>query len=212
MKLVSINVSKPIEKTHDGKKVMTGIFKAPVQGAVAVTKLNLSGDGQADLTVHGGEEKAVYAYSLDHYAYWRQTLNLNSLPHGQFGENLTIAGLDETASCVGDRLQIGAALFAITQPRVPCFKLGLRFGNPEMPRLFSKAARTGFYLKVLREGLLVAGDEVRVLQQGKCRVSVKELFQAYLNPQSKESKAVYRRVVEVPELPQEWREKILRRL
>ncbi len=212
MKIESINVATPIEKLHDGRKILTGIFKSPVQGAVSVTKLNLAGDGQADLTVHGGVDKAVYAYSLDHYAYWQEMLKVQSLPYGQFGENLTIAGLDEASSCIGDQLQIGTTVFAITQPRQPCFKLGIRFDDSEMPRLFTKSARTGFYLKVLREGRLTAGDEVTTIERGKGEVSVKELFLAYFNPTAKESKAVYARALEVPDLSASWRTSISNRL
>jgi MOSC domain-containing protein YiiM len=212
MQVVSVNVSMPVEAMHEGKKVSTGIFKSPVQGTIAVTKLNLGGDGQADLTVHGGVDKAVYAYSLDHYAYWERVLGRSPLPRGQFGENLTIAGLDEAVSCVGDHLQIGSAVFAITQPRQPCFKLGIRFGDMEMPKLFTKSARTGFYLKVVREGSLTAGDEVRVVEQGKGRVSVQELFLAYFNPAAKESKEIYARAVAVPELSASWRRSISSRL
>ena len=197
---------------HEAKKVLTGIFKKPVQGSVVVGKLNLAGDGQADLTVHGGEDKAVYAYSLDHYSYWEQLLHRSDMPPGQFGENLTIAGLDETVSCIGDHLQIGTAVFAITQPRVPCYKLGIRFGDMEVPKLFSKAARTGFYLKVLQEGALSAGDEIRVLQPGPGRIAVKELFLAYMTAQSQNSKDVLRRAASVPDLAAEWRQKILRRI
>jgi MOSC domain-containing protein YiiM len=212
VKVVSVNVSTPISVEHEGKKVSTGIFKKPVQGAVRVNKLNLEGDGQADLTVHGGENKAVYAYSFDHYPYWEQSLHRSDLPRGQFGENLTIAGLDETVSCVGDHLQIGSAVFAITQPRVPCFKLGIRFGDMEVPKLFTKSARTGFYLKVLQVGSLTAGDAVQLVQPGVERVAVRDLFVAYMAPQATESKEVLRRAAAVPELAEEWRQKILRRL
>jgi MOSC domain-containing protein YiiM len=211
MQLVSINVSMPIEVTHEGKQVVTGIFKKPVSGQVAVKRHNLEGDRQADLTVHGGESKAVYAYSLDHYAYWEQVLKRSDMPMGQFGENLTIAGLDETVSCIGDHLQIGSAVFAITQPRVPCFKLGIRFNDMEMPKRFSKAARTGFYLKILQEGSIAAPAEIRVLQAGLGNVSVKDLFLAYMNPQTSEAKGVLRRAAAIPELAEEWRQRILRR-
>lgn len=144
MRLVSIHVSLPRPVAHGETAVMTGIFKTAVAGTVAVGWLNLAGDGQADLIHHGGESKAVYAYSLDHYAYWRDRLARDELPHGQFGENLTIAGLDESRSCIGDQLQIGNALFAISQPRVPCFKLGIRFSDARLPRLFAQSLRTGF--------------------------------------------------------------------
>lgn len=212
MKLVSINVSKPVEVDYEGKKVATGIFKTPIEGAVSVGKVNVQGDGQADLTVHGGIDKAVYAYSRDHYGFWEEALHRSSLPMGMFGENLTIEGLDESVSCIGDHLQIGSVVFAITQPRVPCFKLGIRFDDMEMPKRFSKAARTGFYLKVLVEGSLCVGQEIRILQKGVGRVAVRDLFTSYMNPQSAESKAILRRAAAVPELASEWRSKILRRI
>ena len=139
MILTSVNVGQPAEVAYGNTKVMTGIFKQPIAGAVAVRKLNLDGDGQADLVNHGGEWKAVYAYALEHYGYWEQALGRSSLPYGQFGENLTIAGLDEASLCVGDRLAIGNAVFSITQPRVPCFKLGIRMGDKQMPRMFAES-------------------------------------------------------------------------
>ena len=212
MRVVSVNVGLPIEVDHERKKVATGIFKSPVAGSVQVNQLGLSGDGQADLTVHGGVDKAVYAYSLDHYPYWRETLALPQLTHGQFGENLTIEGLYETKSCIGDHLEIGSALFAITQPRQPCFKLGIRFGNPALPAMFTKSLRTGFYLKVLREGSLQSGDEVQLVQSGKGNVTVQEIFAAYFRPGTQESKSIYARAVDIPELSDSWRRAIVSRL
>lgn len=156
MKLVSVNVALPIPVQQGDRTIATGIFKKPVTGPVRVSLSNLEGDGQADLENHGGEYKAVYAYSLDHYDYWRGALNRVDMPYGQFGENLTVSELDEFDSCIGDQLRIGSALFTITQPRVPCFKLGIRLGDEKMPRLFSESARTGFYLRVLRTGVIEA--------------------------------------------------------
>jgi MOSC domain-containing protein YiiM len=154
----------------------------------------------------------VYAYSFDHYPYWRTMLKREEMDCGQFGENLTVAGLDESACCIGDQLQIGSALFTITQPRVPCFKLGIRFGDENMPRLFSKSARTGFYLKVLREGAVEAGDTVGVVKRGHGNVAIKPLFEAYLNRGDKEASRTWARALEVPELSPEWRTQIERRL
>jgi len=212
MKLVSINVSKPIVVESAGKKVSTGIFKTPISGPVVVTTLNIEGDGQADLTVHGGVDKAVYAYSLDHYTYWSQTLERDALPHGQFGENLTIEGLNESECCIGDRWRIGTAEFAITQPRQPCFKLGIRFGDDDMPKRFTKSGLTGAYLKVLREGMISVGDEVKVLARGYGNVSVLEAFRAYMNPAAPASQEVYARVLRVQHLADVWRTKIATRL
>jgi MOSC domain-containing protein YiiM len=177
-----------------------------------VTKTNLAGDGQADLTVHGGEDKAVYAYSLDHYAYWQLALKSEALPFGQFGENLTIRGLDETESCIGDHWEVGTAIFAITQPRQPCYKLGVRFRDREMPKRFAQSGRTGVYLKVLREGTLASGDEVVVLRRGIGGVTVQELFRAYMNPSQAESKEVLRKALEVADLSNAWRQTIAARV
>jgi MOSC domain-containing protein YiiM len=212
MKIVSLNVSKPIVVESAGKMVSTGIFKTPVPGPLEVRKLNIDGDGQADLTVHGGVDKAVYAYSLDHYPYWEKTLQRAALPHGQFGENLTIAGLNEAECCIGDRWRIGTAEFAITQPRQPCFKLGIRFGDDDMPKRFTQSGLTGAYLKVLREGTIAVGDEVHVLERGQASVSVLEAFRAYMNPASPVSKDVYARALQVQHLAGTWREKFASRV
>jgi len=213
MILRSVNVSRPIEVQYGDGPVKTGIFKQAVTGPVRVERHNLAGDGQADLDNHGGEHKAVYAYSLDHYAYWRTALNREQMDYGQFGENLTIAGLDETECCVGDRLQIGSALFVITQPRVPCFKLGIRLGDEKMPAMFSQSARTGFYLKVLREGAIEAGDPVEVSGRGYASVAIKALFEAYMNRGDKfAARTTLARALEVPELSPEWRAQIEKRL
>ena len=212
MKLASVNVSRPSE-IRDGKEIVrTAIFKKPVAGPVAVGKYNLDGDGQADLENHGGEHKAVYAYSLDHYAYFRDLLARNEMRFGQFGENLTVSGLDETRSFLGDHLRIGSAEFAITQPRVPCFKLGLRFGDPKVPKLFSRSLRTGYYLKVLREGVVRAGDDVEVVQRGQGEVRIDELYEALIRPKGKDVAAVLARALEVAELAPEWRVAIHERL
>lgn len=212
MKLMSVNVSPPIEVQHGGRLIKTGIYKNPVPGPIRVGKHNLEGDGQADLVNHGGEHKAVYAYSLDHYDYWRGVLSREEMPYGQFGENLTVAGLNESELCVGDQLQIGSALFTITQPRVPCFKLGIRLGDENMPRLFSESARTGFYLRVLREGVVEAGDSVDVPERGRAQVPVRTLFEAYLKPRGKDAFRTLERALDVPELSPEWRTQIMKRL
>ncbi len=212
MSIISVNVSPPIEVAYGDSSVMTGIFKQPVVGDVAVRKLNLDGDGQADLVNHGGENKAVYAYSLDHYAYWRALLGRDDLPYGQFGENLTVTGLDEAERCIGDQLQIGDALFTITQPRVPCFKLGIRFGDKRMPRLFAESLRTGFYLRVLREGTIRSGDTIEVIAEGKSQLSIRSIFDAYLKPNDRAALRLLAAALEVPELSAEWRGHISQRL
>ena len=212
MTLMSVNISRPVEVQHGDRLIKTGIFKKPVTGSVRANRHNLDGDGQADLDKHGGEHKAVYAYSLDHYAYWRRVLNREEIDYGQFGENLTVAGLDESESCIGDRLRIGSALFTITQPRVPCFKLGIRLGDERMPKLFSESARTGFYLRVLREGLIEVGDTVNVVERGYGNVAIRTIFKAYLKAGDGDASLTLVRALEVPELSPEWRAHINKRL
>src|SRR5467141_748297 len=158
MKLVSINVGLPREVRWHGKTVLTSIFKAPVEGSVKVGRLNLEGDRQSDLNVHGGADKAVYVYPAEHYAFWRAELPGVDLPGGAFGENFTTEGLIEDSVHIGDRLRIGSAEFVAMQPRMPCFKLGIRFGRPDMVKRFMHSGRTGFYLAVLQEGEVAAGD------------------------------------------------------
>lgn len=212
MQLQSVNVSLPAEVQYGREPIRTGIFKKPVAGPVRVGIYNLEGDGQADLENHGGLHKAVYAYALEHYAYWRDALGREDMEYGQFGENLTVAGLDESERCIGDRLQIGSALFSVTQPRVPCYKLGIRFGDEHMPRMFSQSARTGFYLSVLREGVIEAGDAVEVVERGYRKVAIKPLFEAYMNRGGKDASRILLRALEVPELSPEWRAQIEQRL
>jgi len=212
MKIISVNVSLPVEIEHKNKIVETGIFKKPVAGPVRVFRDNLSGDRQADLACHGGEDKAVYAYSLDNYAYWQEVLGREPMSYGQFGENLTVTGIDESNIYVGDHLRLGSALMVVTQPRVPCFKLGIRMDSNEMPGLFTKSARTGFYLKVLHEGTVEAGDEIEILQRGSGDISAKKLFEAFFQPRAQNSNDVLRKALDIPELSMEWRQKISRRL
>ena len=212
MRLVSVNVSRPQPVAYGETSVMTGIFKTAVAGPVAVGRFNLAGDGQADLIHHGGESKAVYAYSLDHYAYWRETLACDDLPLGQFGENLTVAGLDESRSCLGDQLQIGSARFTISQPRVPCFKLGIRFSNARLPQMFALSLRTGFYLRVSKEGAIAAGDPVELTSKGDGNLSIRSLFDAYLKPNDLSARRLLARALDNPALSPEWRGHITGRL
>lgn len=212
MNLISVNVGMPASVMSGEKSVLTGIFKQPVSGPVAVHKLNLDGDGQADLVHHGGESKAVYAYAVEHYAYWQKVLNRPAMPYGQFGENLTVSGLDEAELCVGDQLAIGDVLLTISQPRVPCFKLGIRLQDERMPKLFAQSLRTGFYLRVIRQGTIAAGDAVRVVARSQYGISIKTLFDAYLKPDQSAARALLKRVLDVPELSPEWQAHVARRL
>lgn len=206
MKLLSINVGRPREVEWRGKVVRTSIFKDPVSGPVRVQKLNLEGDEQSDLSVHGGVDKAVYAYPSEHYAYWREQLPEIELSWGVFGENLTTEGLSESTLYIGDRLSIGSAEFVVTQPRLPCFKLGLRFRLPEMVKRFQHSGRTGFYLAVLREGTIAAGDPIRAISNGSgsSGVTVADITRLYTA--SGQDPELLRRASELPALPQGWRE------
>jgi MOSC domain-containing protein YiiM len=166
MKLISVNVGLPREVTWKGKTVTTGTFKEPISDRVMLRSLNLDGDGQADLTVHGGLDKAVYVYPFEHYEYWRGELPDTDLPLGIFGENFTTTGLKEEDVNIGDRFGIGTVNLMVTQPRLPCYKLGIRFGRTDMVKRFLASRRTGFYFRVLQEGEVGAGDTKRVGEPG----------------------------------------------
>jgi MOSC domain-containing protein YiiM len=176
MKLISVNIGRPRPVPHEGRVVSTGIFKEPVAGPVFLQRLNLDGDGQADLRVHGGADKAVYAYPYEHYAFWAGELGRNDFVHGQFGENFTITGCLEDTACIGDEFQFGAARVQVTQPRSPCFKLGIRMHDENFPARFAAANRTGFYLRVLQEGLVSAGDAIERVAHDANSLSVRDVF------------------------------------
>jgi MOSC domain-containing protein YiiM len=205
MKIVSLNVGMPREVTWHGQAVTTGIFKAPVAGRVALRKLNLDGDGQADLTVHGGEYKAVYCYSAEHYAYWNREL-ARELPMGMFGENFTTERLLESDVNLGDRFRVGSAEVVVTQPRLPCYKLGIRFGADDMVKRFLASGRTGFYLAVIREGIVGAGDEIVPIGKGVNAVPVPAIVKLYVTKHyGAEEMELVRRVMEVDAVPQDWK-------
>lgn len=177
MQLISVNVGLPRDLTWQGRTVTTGIFKEPVAGRVQLRRLNLDGDRQADLRVHGGEHKAVYAYPYEHYAWWQHELGRDALAYGQFGENFTLSGLLEDEVCIGDVFQIGSARVQVSQPRSPCFKLDLRMGEDGFLARFRAAQRVGFYLRVLEEGEVGAGDPVTRLARDPDAMSVREIYQ-----------------------------------
>ncbi len=179
MKLVSVNVSLPKTVEHEGRSVSTSIYKEPVAGRVMVRKLNLEGDGQADLSVHGGVDKAVYAYDLESYRYWRRELGRNDLDYGHFGENLTVEGMPDDQIHIGDVFRIGSALFEVSQPRSPCFKLEMKMGVPGFSRQFVTSGRFGFYLRVLEEGNVGAGDPIERVQVGPEQITVREFARVY---------------------------------
>lgn len=210
MRLLSVNVGLPREVEWQGSAVRTSIFKAPVLGRVRVTRLNVEGDEQADPSVHGGAEKAVYVYPAEHYGFWQEELPGLDLPWGAFGENFTTEGLTEGAVCIGDRLHVGSAEFVVTQPRMPCFKLGIRFGRADMPKRFFRSGRTGFYLAVAREGHVMTSDSIELLSRGEQAVSVADIVSLYTADAANQD--LLRRASELPVLPQGWRDYFRKRL
>jgi MOSC domain-containing protein YiiM len=203
MQVVSVNVSKPKDVVHDGAVVSTGIFKEPVKGRLWVRKLGIEGDGQADLTAHGGPDQAVYAYPVEHYAYWEEQLGRDPLPFGQFGENLSITGIDEASARVGDTLKIGTAVLQVTQPRLPCYKLGIRMGaGKTFPKRFQKSGRVGFYLRVIKEGELAAGDRIERVDVPDS-VTIIEFLKVYGS--KRPSRRAISRVLAAPGLSHAWR-------
>ncbi len=212
MKLMAVNVGRPRAVVWRGRSITTGIFKDSVEGPVAVGRANLAGDGQADLEHHGGSDKAVYLYPHDHYAWWSRTLERDDLVAGIFGENLTVEGIDESVICIGDRLQIGSARFTVTQPRVPCFKLGLRFGDDAMPKRFTEAGRPGIYLRVDQEGVVQAGDTVTSTASGIGGCTVQSVFQAWFRPGDLKARQTLAAALDEPALSDDWRRQITARL
>ena len=210
MQVISVNVGHPREVIWKGRKVMTGIFKDPVTGRIAVRRLNLEGDRQADLTVHGGPDKAIYAYPAEYYDYWKEQFPQMDLPWGMFGENLTISGLSEETVYIGDRFQVGSAQLVVTQPRLPCYKLGLKFGRDDILKRFLQSGLTGFYFAVLKEGEVAAGDLISLLQRDQGQVKVADITRLY--HQDKHNLDLLRRVLAVESLPEGWRSYFLQRL
>jgi MOSC domain-containing protein YiiM len=207
MKIDSLNVGFPRQVVWHGKSVETGIFKEPVSGRVALRKLNLDGDRQADLTVHGGEYKAVYCYPLEHYGYWRKELPGRNLPMGMFGENFTTEGLLERDVHLGDRFSVGTAEVVVTQPRLPCYKLGVRFGADDMVKRFLASGRTGFYVAVQREGEVGADDEIMVISRDANAVPVSEIVRLYVAKRfAPEDLDSLRRATKVASLPEDWKQ------
>ena len=175
MKLVSLNVARPQLTVHNGTTINTGIFKKPVSGPIPLRTLNLDGDRQADLSVHGGPNKAVYAYPSEHYPYWRQELPGTELPFGQFGENFTTEGLSEDALHIGDRLQIGSSIVMVRQPRTPCYKLAAKFRRDDMIERFLVSGRSGFYFSVEQEGTVAADDTFELLTRNNDGITIAEM-------------------------------------
>jgi MOSC domain-containing protein YiiM len=210
MKLISINVGRPRDVEVDGRIVRTSIWKSPHRGRLHVTTLNIAGNEQSDLTVHGGAYKAVYCYPSEHYKYWRGELPDAELLWGVFGENLTTEGLLETDLRIGDRIEIGTAEFLVTQPRQPCYKLGIRFGRDDMIKRFLAAGRSGFYVQVVREGVIASGDPIRFSERAADSMSVSDIFALYLDDEGRDDDL--RRAAAAPGLSPGWQGHFLKRL
>jgi MOSC domain-containing protein YiiM len=203
MKILSVNVGLPKEVSWQGKLVTTGIFKEPVNAPVMLRTLNLDGDQQADLTVHGGVSKAAYAYPAEHYGYWRPELPGMDLPWGMFGENFTTEGLLEEAIYIGDRFRIGETEVMVTEPRMPCYKLGIKFGRADIIKQFLASRRTGFYFAVVREGMVGTGDAIKLIGQEQQDITVADITRLYAF--EKDDLKSLGRAIEVEALPESWK-------
>jgi MOSC domain-containing protein YiiM len=210
MKLISVNVGLPRVVMNNGKAVSTGIFKEPVAGRVMLRTLNLDGDGQADLSVHGGPSKAVYVYPSEHYDYWKHELPGMKLPWGMFGENFTTTGLFESELNIGDKFRIGSALVMVTEPRMPCYKLGIKFDRSDVIKRFLASERTGFYFAVLQESHVGVGDPIELIERSKDSLRVNDVTALYTH--EKHNAGLLRRAINVEALPESWRSYFQRRL
>jgi MOSC domain-containing protein YiiM len=208
MRITSVNVGMPAPLPRGGDSVPSGIVKAPVSGRVRVGRTNIDGDGQADLRVHGGPDKAVYAYPAEHYATWSRELGRDDLVPGFFGDNLTLEGIDEEDVLIGDRFRIGTALLEVSQPRIPCFKLGIRVGDPHFLKPFLQSGRTGFYLRVIEEGEVGAGDPVERVSRGDGGLSVREVCRLFSGGDDADA---FSAAAAVPALEDGWRVWMLER-
>jgi len=203
MRLVSVNIGHPREVIYKGKTVTTGIFKEPVEGRIRLRTLNLDGDRQADLSVHGGLSKAAYAYPIEHHEYWREQLPGVDLPWGMFGENFTTEGLREDSVNIGDRFRIGSAEVMVTEPRLPCYKLAAKFGRDDIIKRFLHSGRTGFYFAVMQEGEVGTGDGIELVSRDEHSVTVADITRLYVR--EKDDMGTLRRAVQVTALPESWR-------
>lgn len=204
MKIISVNVGRPRLVVSNGQPVSTGIYKTPVAGPVMLRRLNLDGDRQADLSVHGGPTKAAYAYPAEHYNYWREELPGTDLPWGMFGENFTTEGLEESTINIGDRFRVGAAEVMVTEPRMPCYKLGIKFERTDIIRRFLASGRTGFYFSVQREGEVESGAEMELMARDEHNVTVADITRLYAR--EKDDVETLRRAIALEALPESWRE------
>lgn len=199
MKIISLNVGRPRLVLDGERQVSTGIFKSPAAGPVMLRTLNFDGDRQADLGAHGGVNKALYAYPSEHYPFWRKELGGMELTWGNFGENLTTEGLLEAQACIDDQFRIGDAIVRVSQPRIPCYKLGIRIGREDMPKRFLASGRSGIYFAVMEEGLVEAGDSIDLVKRDKRGISVADVNRAYVH--SRENPDLLRRIIDAEILP-----------
>jgi MOSC domain-containing protein YiiM len=210
MKLVSLNVSRPRLAVYKGQTVNTGIFKKPVSGRVPLRALNLDGDRQADLSVHGGPNKAVYGYASEHYGFWRKELPEMEFSWGMFGENFTTEGLSEDELHIGDRFQIGSSILMVRQPRIPCYKLALKFQRDDILERFLLSGHSGFYFSVEQEGEVGAGDTLGLLGSEPRNVTIAEMNRLFVR--EKYNRELLQKAIATPALPEEWRGYLSRRL
>ena len=210
MQIVSVNVSRPRIVTRGGRRIRTAIFKQPVEGPVQLRTLNLDGDRQADLRVHGGPSKAAYAYLVEHYAFWRAEFPGMTLPWGMFGENFTAEWMAEDGVHIGDRFRVGSAEVMVTEPRVPCYKLAMKFGRPDMIKRFLASGRTGFYLAVVREGTVQSGDPIELVERDPRGVTVAEVIRLYAHNGADPD--LLARALRAPALPERWKAHFLSRI
>lgn len=210
MELLAVSIGQPRYVEYQGRSELTGIYKSPVAGPVAVTTNGLEGDGQADLKNHGGVDKALYVYTLENYRFWENELGLPEQPFGQFGENLTVTQMPDEAVHIGDVFGIGAIVAQVTQPRVPCHKLGIRFGLPQFPARFLPSGRCGFYLRVLDTGVLQAGDAITRLAEDPARLNLRDAMLAI--QEGPRQQDIIQRALDIEALSAAWRNDLTRRL
>lgn len=208
MRIVSVNYSEIKTIQYQGKSVTTGIFKKPSQQPVTVNYAGIIGDAQADLINHGGSHKAVYGFSADHYPYWKEQLQRAQLDYGTFGENLTITELNEAHICIGDQFKIGECVLEVSQPRVPCFKLGIALDNKQGAKLFTKSYNTGVYFRVITPGVITVNDTMTKIKSVKPSVSVRSLFKAKFDKTDSQRDRVFEQARELSTLAPEWQKKI----
>jgi MOSC domain-containing protein YiiM len=209
-KLISVNVGLPRLVMNNGEPVSTGIFKEPVAGRLMLRTRNLDGDRQADLSVHGGPTKAVYVYPSEHYDYWKRELPEMKLPWGMFGENFTTIGFFESELNIGDKFRVGSAVVMVTEPRMPCYKLGIKFGRSDIVKKFLASERTGFYFAVLQEGEVGVGDPIELIEASKRSLKVRDITRLYTR--EKHNTELLRRAIEVEALPDSWKNYFQHRL